>query len=81
VSISDRKCISLLPGAVTFSATFGRDGKSFLYTVASRGEVTIFRQPWKDGKTIRQIAWNTTSANWRCPPILYSPVDMVLDLR
>jgi hypothetical protein len=49
VSISDRKCISLLPGAVTFSATFGRDGKSFLYTVASRGEVTIFRQPWKDG--------------------------------
>jgi Tol biopolymer transport system component len=52
VSISDRKCISLLPGVVTFSTIFARDGKSFLYAVASHGEVTIYRQPWKDGKTI-----------------------------
>ena len=52
VSISDRKCISLLPGAVTISVIFARDGKSFLYAVVSRGEVTIYRQPWKDGKTI-----------------------------
>jgi Tol biopolymer transport system component/predicted Ser/Thr protein kinase len=52
VSISDRKCIPLLPGVVTFTATFARDGKSFLYAVASRGEVTIYRQPWRDGKLI-----------------------------
>ena len=52
VSISDRKCISLLPGVTTYSATFASDGKSFLYAVASRGEVTIYRQPWKDGKLI-----------------------------
>ena len=52
VSISDRKCILLLPGIVTSNATFARDGKSFLYAVASRGEVTIYRQPWKDGKSI-----------------------------
>jgi Tol biopolymer transport system component len=52
VSISDRKCISLLPGLVTYTVTFARDGKSFLYAVASRGEVTIYRQPWKDGKII-----------------------------
>ena len=52
VSISDRKCISLLPGVVTISVIFARDGKSFLYAVASRGEVTIYRQPWKDGKII-----------------------------
>jgi serine/threonine protein kinase/Tol biopolymer transport system component len=52
VSISDRKCISLLPGAATFGATFARDGNSFLYAVASRGEVTIYRQPWRDGKLI-----------------------------
>jgi serine/threonine protein kinase/Tol biopolymer transport system component len=51
-SISDRKCISLLPGAATSSATFARDGKSFLYAVASRGEVTIYRQHWQDGRTI-----------------------------
>jgi serine/threonine protein kinase len=52
VSISDRKCIPLLPGVVTWSVTFARDGKSFLYAVTSRGEVTIYRQPWRDGKTI-----------------------------
>ena len=52
VSISDRKCISLLPGVVTYGVSIARDGKSFLYAVASRGEVTIYRQPWKDGKTI-----------------------------
>jgi hypothetical protein len=52
VSISDRKCTLLLPGVVTIYATIAHDGKSFLYAVASRGEVTIYRQPWKDGKTI-----------------------------
>ena len=52
VSISDRKCLPLLPGRATFTATFARDGKSFLYSVASRGEVTIYRQSWKDGKII-----------------------------
>ena len=52
VSTSDRKCIPLLPGAATFNAIFARDGKSFLYAVASRGEVTIYRQPWRDGKNI-----------------------------
>ncbi|MGD0404359.1 MAG: protein kinase [Candidatus Acidiferrales bacterium] len=52
VSTSDRTCIALLPGVATLGATFDRDGRSFLYAVASRGEVTIYRQPWKDGKTI-----------------------------
>ena len=52
VSISERKCIPLLRGVVTFGATFARDGKSFLYAVPSRGEVTIYRQPWSDGKLI-----------------------------
>jgi serine/threonine protein kinase/Tol biopolymer transport system component len=54
VSISERKCIPLLPGVVTHGAIFARDGKSFLYAVASRGEVTIYRQLWSDGKTIGQ---------------------------
>jgi Tol biopolymer transport system component len=52
VSISERRCVSLHPGIITASVTFARDGKSFLYAVASRGEVTIFRQPWRDGKLI-----------------------------
>jgi hypothetical protein len=50
VSISERKCIPLLPGVVTFGVTFARDGKSFLYAVPSRGQVTIYRQPWSDGE-------------------------------
>jgi hypothetical protein len=49
-SISDRKCISLLPGVVTFGAIFARDGKSLMYAVASRGEVTIYRHKWNVGK-------------------------------
>jgi len=51
VPISERKCIPLLPG-MTSSAIFARDGKSLLYAGASRGEVAIYRQPWKDGKVI-----------------------------
>ncbi len=52
MSISDKKCIPLLPGVATFNATFARDGKSFLYAVASRGEVTIYRQHWNNGKLV-----------------------------
>ncbi len=50
LSVADRKCDELLPGVSTFSAIFAPDGKSLLYAVASRGEVTIHRQPWRDGK-------------------------------
>jgi Tol biopolymer transport system component len=52
VSVSDRKCIPLVPGAATHGVILARDGKSFLYAVASRSEVTIFRQLWSDGKLI-----------------------------
>ena len=52
VSISERKCIPLLTGVETSGAMFARDGKSFLYAVVSRREVTIYRQPWADGKLI-----------------------------
>jgi hypothetical protein len=52
VSISDRKCIPLVPGVVTASVTFAPDGKSFLYAVVSRGQVTIYRQAWSDGNVI-----------------------------
>ncbi len=51
-SISGKKCISLLPGVVTFGALFARDGKSFLYAVPSQHEVTIYRQLWQEGKLI-----------------------------
>jgi serine/threonine protein kinase len=52
VSTATRKCIPLLPGVGTIYASSARDGKSFLYAVFSHGEVTIYRQLWRDGKTI-----------------------------
>jgi hypothetical protein len=52
LSISDRKYTLLVPGVTSGVVTSARDGKSFLYGIASRGEVTIYRQPWNDGKVI-----------------------------
>jgi serine/threonine protein kinase len=53
VSLTTKECTSLLPGVVTFAPAFARDGKSFLFAVASGGgEVTVYRQPWTDGKVI-----------------------------
>jgi serine/threonine protein kinase/dipeptidyl aminopeptidase/acylaminoacyl peptidase len=50
VAISDRKCIPLLPGTLAYGVHFSHDGKFILYPEASRGEVTIYRQPWRAGK-------------------------------
>jgi Tol biopolymer transport system component len=49
-SLADKKCTSLLPGVVTFGITLASDGKSFLWAVPSRSDVTIYRQPWHDGR-------------------------------
>jgi serine/threonine protein kinase/Tol biopolymer transport system component len=49
-SFADRKCSAIMPGVSTIEAKFSRDGNSVLYTVALRGETTIYRQPWKNGK-------------------------------
>jgi serine/threonine protein kinase len=49
-SLADRKCIPLLPEQSTLIVRFSSDGKSILYLGASRGETTIYRQPWHDGK-------------------------------
>jgi hypothetical protein len=54
LSVSDKKCTSLLPGVVTFGISSALDGKAFLYAVPSRHDVTIYRQPWQDGKLIGQ---------------------------
>ena len=53
-SISDKKCVSLLPGVVTFGVNFASDGKSFLYAIPSRHDVTIYRQNWQAGKLLGQ---------------------------
>jgi hypothetical protein len=50
--VADKKCTTLKPGMATYLVMFARDGKSFLYSVASRDDTTIFRQAWRDGSMI-----------------------------
>jgi len=52
VSIADKKRTPLLPGVVTYMLWYAADGKSFLYAVESQGEVTIYRQGWRDGQLV-----------------------------
>ncbi len=51
-SIADHSCTVLVPDVTTFGLVFDRDGKSFLYAVPSRQDVTIYRQNWQAGKAI-----------------------------
>jgi hypothetical protein len=64
VSISERKCVSLLRGVATSNPNFSRDGKAFFYPIASRRDVTIYRQAWRQGKTVGvpQVALNVPFA-------------------
>jgi Tol biopolymer transport system component len=50
LSLADNKCDALIPGAFTFGALYAPDGKSILYAAATRGEMTVYRQPWLGGK-------------------------------
>ena len=51
-SLADKTCTTLKPGISTFMATYSPDGKSFLYSAASQGQTTIFRQPWRNGTPV-----------------------------
>ena len=62
MSLSDKKCVSLVPGVSTFFPQFSRDGKSFDYTVSARGEVALYRVPWSNGK-----ASGTAQLVWKLP--------------
>jgi hypothetical protein len=44
VSLADKKRIPLLPGVVTFGGRYSPDGRSVLYAVSARGQVTFYRQ-------------------------------------
>jgi hypothetical protein len=51
-SLVDKQCLKLKPGIATFLTMFAKDGKSFYYSLASHGETTIWRQPWRNGAPI-----------------------------
>jgi hypothetical protein len=50
ISVSDGKCTFLMAELATLIIHSSSDGKAILYLTASRGETTIYRQPWHDGK-------------------------------
>lgn len=52
VSLNDRKRTALLPGVETFMVRMSNDKKTFLYAVAGRDEILLYKQEWKDGKLI-----------------------------
>ena len=52
ISIADRKCTTLIPGAATLGLWFARDGKSFIYPTASKDGIVFNRQGWHDGQLI-----------------------------
>jgi serine/threonine protein kinase/Tol biopolymer transport system component len=52
ISIGDRMCTVLMPGLNTEVVHISSDGKSILYLAASRGQTTIYVQPWHNGKLL-----------------------------
>jgi serine/threonine protein kinase/Tol biopolymer transport system component len=59
LSTADKSCTVLVPGVSTFLPRFSRDGKSIAYTISARGEVTLYRVPWSNGKVTgkAQLVW------------------------
>jgi hypothetical protein len=51
-SLADRSCTLLVLGVVTFGLNTEKDGKSFLYALPGKKDVTIYRQRWQSGKPV-----------------------------
>ena len=51
-SLADHSCTMLVPGVVTFGVNVENDGKSFLYALPGKKDVTIYRQKWMAGKSV-----------------------------
>jgi serine/threonine protein kinase len=54
VSVGERTCTMLVPGVATFGINGEKDGKSFLYAIPGRKDVTIYRQKWENGQAVGQ---------------------------
>lgn len=52
IAIADGKRTQLVPGVVTFGLNVEKDGKSFLYAIPGKKDVTIYRQRWDEGKAV-----------------------------
>ncbi len=54
LGIADKQCTVLVPEITSFLPRFSSDGKYVLYTISSRGEVTLYRLPWANGHATGQ---------------------------
>jgi len=52
ISVKDKRRIPLVPGIATDGPRYSPDGKSVLYPLASRGEVTFYRQALRDDNPV-----------------------------
>ena len=52
VSVAERTCTMLVPGVSTFGINGEKNGKSFLYAIPGRKDVTIYRQKWENGQAV-----------------------------
>ena len=50
ISTHDGKCTTLVPDLATMVVHFSPATSSIAYLAASRGETTVYRMPWRDGK-------------------------------
>jgi len=49
--IADKTCIPVVPNVLSFGPRFSADRRSIVYTTSARGEVSVNRVGWSDGKT------------------------------
>jgi Tol biopolymer transport system component len=52
VSLAGKKRIPLLPGVITFGAHYSPDGRSVVYAISARGQVTFYRQAIDGDKAV-----------------------------
>jgi hypothetical protein len=52
MGVADKRRVPLLPGTEIYMLRFAPDYKSLIYAVAGRGEITFYRQGWRDGALV-----------------------------
>lgn len=50
--IADKTCIPVVTNVLSFVPRFSTDGRSIVYTTSARGEVSVNRVGWSDGKPV-----------------------------
>lgn len=52
ISVADAKLTTLVPEVPTWTVRLTPDNKAIQYVIAGKGEITVYRQDWKDGAAV-----------------------------